>query len=436
MKKIILLFCAATTLQFTLAQQIFSDNFSTFNLAKIDGQGGWSTSTPNLGNGSGACFSVGCNVLVVAKTMSYPNFGSCTQAINPLDGVLATGDGPGKSLGAAVNSGSLYVALLVNFTSPASSTSPNGNKQVVRFMDNGFTTASRIYVKQFGVGAFQIGVDKNGSPTNYSSATFAYGVDHLIILKYKFNTASTTDDVAALFVDPDLTLAEPTPTVSVTGTTDATSITRVVFPWNSNTLVTSGYFGIVATAKDWSIASLPTSNISNLQLQKTQATKANFKWNIENTNEVKTFVVQHSSNNINFKTVATINNIGDKNYAQEINLQDGINYVRLLIIDNNGNKKYSAVFTTKAGNIVIKELSLSPNPATNNINITLFSTQHKQINLQVLDMFGRVVLQDKKDIGIGETTINSSIYNLTKGTYLIKIVTTNGEILTSKFIKQ
>ena len=79
---------------------IFFDNFSSANLTKIDGQVGYSSATPSQGNGTGACAGVSCiPVSVVAKTMNFTNFTSCTQAINPVDGTLATGDGPGKSFG-------------------------------------------------------------------------------------------------------------------------------------------------------------------------------------------------------------------------------------------------------------------------------------------------------------------------------------------------
>ncbi len=251
MKKILLLFLTATLSKATFSQNIFYSDFSTFNITKIDGQNGWSSATPSAGNGTGACAGVSCiSNSIVAKSMSYNNFGTCTQALNPVDGTLATGDGPGKSLGSAVTSGSVYVALLVNFNSPLAS--PTSGKQVIRLMDNGFTTATRLYIKMAsGGGAFLVGVDKNGGSAIYSSASYSYGQDHLIIIKYKFNSSSTTDDVATVFVDPNLSSSEPTtPDASAAGSTDATTINRVAFPWNSSSNP-NGYIGIVSVSKDW-----------------------------------------------------------------------------------------------------------------------------------------------------------------------------------------
>ena len=436
MKKIILLFNLLGITFFAQSQNVFTNDFSTYNLAKIDGQNGWSAATPSLGNGSGGCFSIGCNVQVVAKTMSFPNFLSSTQAINPVDGVLATGDGPGKSIGTAVNSGSLYVALLVNLSEPSSSTSPNANKQLIRFMDNSFGTAARIYIQRFATGAFKLGVDKNGSAANFSSSTYAYGTDHLIILKYKFNTASSTDDEAAVFIDPDLSQPEPSPVVSIVGTTDATTITRVVFPWNSSSLITAGYIGGVSVAKDWSQTSLPVAGISNVQLVKTQAAKASLIWDVDNGNDIKEFTVQHSLNQVNFTNIATIGNEGNKKYMQEISLANGTNYVRLVVTNKDGKKVTGNILAVKYGTGIVKSILLSPNPTSNQLNITLASTQNKTITIQVADVYGKIILQNTKNINTGETTINTNVAALKAGTYIVKIVSTSGDIEAKAFIKQ
>ena len=436
MKKIVLFLICASNMLNGNAQNVFTDDFSNFNVTKIDGQNGWSTSTPSLGNGSGGCFSIGCNVQIVTKVMNFPNFTSCSQALNPIDGVLATGDGPGKSIGTVVNSGSLYVAMLVNFTEPAASTSPNANKQVIRFMDNGFGTASRIYIQRFGAGAFKVGIDKNGSAASFSSSTYAYGVDHLIILKYKFNTSSSTDDEAAVFINPDLSVPEPTATVSLTGTSDATSITRVVCPWNVTSLIPAGYIGVVSVAKDWSQSSLPIANISNTQLIKIQNNKANFKWVVDNDKDIKSFIVEQSTDRISFKSVATIDIDGNKTYNVAIDLLNGINYIRLVVINKNGNREIGNIFSVKSGAYIVKDIYLSPNPTNSILNIAFTATANKKITIQVLDMFGKCILQNNKVVDAGENIMSLDIAALKAGNYLTKIVTSEGEIQIAKFVKQ
>lgn len=435
MKKVLPLFIFLAIGQSLLAQNVFTDNFSNFNLAKIDGQNGWSTATPSMGNGVGGCFSIGCNVLIANKTMSYPNFASVTKALNPLDGVLATGDGPGKSVGTAVNSGSLYVALLVNFSVPAASTQPNANKQVIRFMDNGFTTAARIYIQQFGGGAFKIGIDKNGSPTNYSSGTYNYATDHLLILKYKFNTGSTSDDEVSLFVNPDLTQPEPaSPTLMVTGSNDATSITRVAFPWNTASLITAGYVGAVSVAKDWSQSSLPIEGVTDIKAIKINNNKALLSWQLNNGSNVKEFSVQQSANADNLKSIAVLNNNGNTTYTQEINLNKGINYLRLEVKLKDGSKKLSSIYTLKTDNI-IKAISVYPNPANSSMQVSMNTEILGKYNIQILDMYGRTISNQIQTITNSETNFTISTAHLVKGYYTLKITAANGEVETKMFSK-
>jgi Secretion system C-terminal sorting domain/Dockerin type I domain len=345
MKKTTLLFIAAFTACISFSQLIFRDDFSTFNLAKIDGQSGWSTSTPSLGNGTGGCFSIGCQVSVTTKSLTYSNFGSCTQAINPIDGTLATGDGPGKSLSGAVNSGAVYVALLVNFKNPLSN--PNTAKQIVRFMDNSFTTASRIYLKQV-TGAFQVGVDKNGSASIvYSSSSYNYNQDHLLILKYEFNTSSSTDDVASVFIDPDLSLPEPTPIATITGVADVASITRIAFPWNSTSFLPNGYIGIVTTAKDWTNLaeqSVPTYNISGRTIAPLQKTIKTSKIKIA-TASTKDSISSAANGTYNFSNLVTDNYTIKPTKNNDITKANGVKSVDVILVQRhilNQNKLNSA----------------------------------------------------------------------------------------------
>src|SRR5262249_50821003 len=71
----------------------------------------------------------------------------------------------------------------------------------------------------FGVGK------ASGSPA-YSPFSYSLNTTYLIVVKYTFNTGSTTDDTASLFVNPALGGTEPSATIS--GVTDtATDLTAI-----------------------------------------------------------------------------------------------------------------------------------------------------------------------------------------------------------------
>lgn len=251
MKKTIFLILVFFASNSSFSQNLLFDDFSTFNLTKLDGQNGYSTSTPSLGNGTGGCFGPGCIFAkVISSNISYPNFGNATQALLCSDTTnLQTQDGPGKSLGSTITSGSVYLSVLINcYQQNGTGT----NKQIVRLMDNSTNVPCRLFVKNASGGAVNFGISKTSSATTWSTSSYGTNQDHLIIIKYKYNSGSTTNDEVSIFIDPDLSLPEPAPSFSITGNTDATSITRMVFPWNSNSTVFNGIVGIASVSQSWS----------------------------------------------------------------------------------------------------------------------------------------------------------------------------------------
>jgi hypothetical protein len=115
MKKSILLLCSIYLLCFgnnLFSQTILNSNFSTYTIGDLSGSNGWSNSTSNPG-GTGGCTSVGClNNRITATAINYPGFGTSTKSIS----VGPNQDGTGVGF-TAVSANSIYVAVVVNFSS-------------------------------------------------------------------------------------------------------------------------------------------------------------------------------------------------------------------------------------------------------------------------------------------------------------------------------
>ena len=148
---------------------------------------------------------------------------------------------------------------------------------------------ARTYAKD-SLGTIQFGISKSSAsngPIVYGTNGFAYGTTYLLVVKYKFNTGSTTDDEMSLFVfssAPPTT--EPTTPYAgpVTGTiADAPNIARIAVRQGSTasspTLNIDGF--MVTTA--WPItASLvwteQTSGLTNIALYSVSAVDDNTAW--------------------------------------------------------------------------------------------------------------------------------------------------------------
>jgi hypothetical protein len=126
-----------------------------------------------------------------------------------------------RSLG-DINSGSIYAAALVNVTSASAS-----GDYFLHFTQAGTTFKGRVWAKASGTGV-AFGIAKTGTtPAVNYSGEYAFGVTHLIVIKYTFNGGTTTDDIVELIINPIVGDAEPSATVTASDntTTDATSMT-------------------------------------------------------------------------------------------------------------------------------------------------------------------------------------------------------------------
>jgi hypothetical protein len=431
MKKI-LFFFATTCCMYSNAQNLLFENFSSLNNAQLSGQNGWSNSSSTGSPGVGACAGAVCqNTPIANRAMSFTNFQTTTKALNPINN--SNGDGVGKFLSSSVRSGSIYVALLANFSSLNASS--NGS-QVFRLMDSSFNTATRLYAKSLGA-SFSLAVDKTGGvASSFTSNNYAFNTDVLIVLKYTFNTGSTIDDAIRIYVNPDLNMPEPTlPDLSYTsgGTQDANSITRIVFPWNGANIPT-GFIGAVSISSSWG-STLPSPFVTNLNLNKTSNKSASLNWEVSSNNELNNFTVQQSTNNKDFTNVARIEYNGNRTFSQQINLQEGTNYIRLATTNKLGATSYSQVLTTKFGSLNLATFSLSPNPTKGNLLISIKSDKTENQTFTFTDMQGRLISQQTRRIENGETTITLDASHLKAGNYVLKTIINNTPV-SKLFIKE
>ena len=115
-----------------------------------------------------------------------------------------------------------------------------------------------------------------------------------------------------------------------------------------------------------------------------------------------------------------------------------INFNRLGIQNlssNNGGYSYNkineeVISSTSSASL----LNISPNPCKGNINLNIVSILNKQIKVQLYDAVGKLVLQDSKSLSIGSNTISMNLNNikhLTKGSYFIKVVGLEKDLIKS-----
>lgn len=127
------------------------------------------------------------------------------------------------------NSGVLYYSFLVNIGSMAGVTSADGG-YFAGFSSGTTTLGGTLWATRVDDNTYQLGVEvrtATGANTTFTTASYTTGQTHLVVVAYRFNAGTTSDDIVDLWIDPVIGDSEPTPTISDShAATDLTSITN------------------------------------------------------------------------------------------------------------------------------------------------------------------------------------------------------------------
>ena len=166
--------------------------------------------------------------------------------------------------------------------------------------------------------------------------------------------------------------------------------------------------------------------------------KVETKWQTEQEVNTDYFEVERSTNGVNFSSIGQVKATGLKqksNYSLMDNTppQSNTLYYRLKMLDKDGTFEYSKVksISSKASKGDIK---IYPNPISNTIKAELTSITSGDIDISVVDAFGKVVLTSKQKISEGLNTLNLDCPHLAAGLYLF-IAKTGGDSFVQKIVK-
>lgn len=164
------------------------------------------------------------SVLPFNDSFSYPNGdlngkGNWTvQSANATDKILVENgvvkfDGIGEDLKTVLTkttSGTLYAALDLKVTNVTAATNIDGG-YIAGFAQNDTTFGGTLWLKKETDTTFRIGIEVRtaaGASTSWSNVVFNINTVYNIVVAYKFNTGSTSDDIALLYVNGGLLITD------------------------------------------------------------------------------------------------------------------------------------------------------------------------------------------------------------------------------------
>ncbi|MFY8090914.1 MAG: beta strand repeat-containing protein, partial [Chitinophagaceae bacterium] len=188
---------------------------------------------------------------------------------------------------------------------------------------------------------------------------------------------------------------------------------------------------------------LPYTKLSFTGVKTANGNKLN--WIVTNEFNSKGYQLERSIDGVNF---AEINYVSSKNVLStpsntEYSFTDfapfkGNTYYRLKQLDNDGKFSYSNIVLMRG----LKTTTLSingvyPNPTSNVLNLVIASPSDKLLSIRVMDINGKVVVQNSRNVVSGDNVLQLNIKALAKGTYSIQAICNEGcETKSQIFVKQ
>ena len=164
-------------------------------------------------------------------------------------------------------------------------------------------------------------------------------------------------------------------------------------------------------------------------------------WKVTNEVRFAGYEIERSTDAVSFTKIGFVQ---AKGLTSNTNYQSGDAFLpnsrqlfyRLKMIDLNGRFSYSnTIRLTLNGQSNNRIVTLAPNPFVNSLTIQMQSAGNQNIQLQLLDMNGKLIREKRYPVLPGMNQLYLPAGDLPKGMYLLKLLTTEG-VVTEKVIKQ
>ena len=159
----------------------------------------------------------------------------------------------------------------------------------------------------------------------------------------------------------------------------------------------------------------------------------------------KGFDVERSLDGVNYTSIGFVNSLAANgnssvklDYAfTDNNVTGSRQYYRLRQVDFDNRSKLSNIVLLKSDkpNVITLD-GMFPNPAATVVNLMLSSPVKDKVQMVVTDMNGRITMLRQLNVEMGSNTLPVNVGALAGGTYMVKMISSNGEVSTGKLVKQ
>lgn len=171
---------------------------------------------------------------------------------------------------------------------------------------------------------------------------------------------------------------------------------------------------------------------------------ARLSWTTQSETDNERFEIERSADAISFTGIAVLPGNGttgerhDYRYADPVNsLSDKIIFYRLRMVETGGKNSFSQVIALRlSGNSVIKNYQVFPNPFTDHIKLSVYSTTRTAATIRIHNSAGQLLVQRAVEIQPGQNIIViNDLSGLPAGMHQVNLITGEG-VITNKIMKQ
>jgi hypothetical protein len=196
-------------------------------------------------------------------------------------------------------------------------------------------------------------------------------------------------------------------------------------------------YEVYAVANDCANSGLPIQLLSFTGNQQNKSTLLNWKTASEENNDF--FTLEHSTDGYDFKFLTAVDGKGNSSITNDYRYihkdpMAGINYYRLSQTDFDGTFKVENIIAVdfKSDQVVA---TVIPNPIRQNeINLNYISPQNSDLEVEVIEMTGKVLIQITISVSEGENNIQLPAQNWASGVYYLRTIQ-NQTIKSIKLVK-
>lgn len=171
----------------------------------------------------------------------------------------------------------------------------------------------------------------------------------------------------------------------------------------------------------------------------TKINSVDIKWNTIDEENVNVFIVEKSTDGINFSAIGSVKakGTGDGSYVlEDVRPVKGFNYYRVKAVDINRAFRYSSVVSAQLSNNSKASMVIYPNPIQGSATLQLVNLDAGPYQLKVRDLSGRTVLQKTITMASNYMVLDLQLQQISAGSYFVQLESAQRIVLSSAIQKQ